>query len=272
MAQPKKNSSSPAAQYFAEVLRMLRTKAGMSQTELGERMAYTGAAVSAVETCAKPATDEFIEAAEKALEAGGLIAAAAKYLRLERYPEYFQGFVQLEQDALSVSSYSTQLMHGLLQTEAYARALLRCDFPPLEDEEIEQLALARLERKALFDRKPGCVINVILEEEALRRRIGSTDVMRDQYKYLGECAERPNVVVQAMPSQLGAHAGLRGPMTVIETPEQTTLVYTEALGKSLLVSKPAEVGVLARRYAMISRQALRPEESVDLIGQLAGEL
>jgi hypothetical protein len=60
-------------------------------------------------------------------------------------------------------------------------------------------------------------------------------------------------------------------MTVIETPEQTSLVYTEALGKSLLLSKPVEVGVLTRRYAMIRSQALRPEESVELIGQLAGE-
>ncbi|MEU9210199.1 helix-turn-helix transcriptional regulator [Streptomyces sp. NPDC048415] len=272
MGQSKKNASSPAAQYFAEVLRVLRTKAGLSQNELGQLMGYTGAAVSAVETCAKPATDEFIEGAEKALEAGGLVSAAAKYLRLERYPEYFQGFVQLEQDALSVSSYSTQLMHGLLQTEAYTRALLKCDFPPLEEQEIEQLTLARVERKALFERRPVCVINVILEEEALRRQMGSKDVMRSQYEYLIECAERSNVVLQVMPSRLGAHAGLRGPMTVIETPEQSTLVYTEALGKSLLVSKPAEVGVLARRYAMIRSQALRPEESVVLIGQLAGEL
>ncbi|MFI6434863.1 Scr1 family TA system antitoxin-like transcriptional regulator [Streptomyces sp. NPDC050759] len=272
MGQTNKNSSSPAAQYFAEVLRLLRTAKGLSQNELGELMAYSGAAVSAVETCAKPATDEFIEGAEKALDAGGLVSAAAKFLRLERYPEYFQGFVQLEQEALSVSSYSTQLIHGLLQTEAYARALFRCDFPPLDEDEIDQLALARLERRALFDRKPVCVINVIFEEEALRRRVGGAEVMRSQYEHLRACAERPNVVLQVMPSRLGVHAGLRGPMTVIETPEQTSLVYTEALGKSLLVSKPAEVGVLSRRYAMIRSQALRPEESVKLIEQLAGEL
>ncbi|MGW2287865.1 helix-turn-helix domain-containing protein [Streptomyces phaeochromogenes] len=272
MAQPKKNSSSPAAQYFAEVLRMLRTKAGLSQTELGERMAYTGAAVSAVETCAKPATDEFIEAAEKALEAGGVIAAAAKYLRLERYPEYFQGFVQLEQDALSVSSYCNQLIEGLLQTEAYTRALLSCDFPPLDEEEMAQLTLARMERKALFDRKPVCVVNVILDESALRRQIGDRDVMHAQYTHLVEQAERPNLDIQVMPASQGAHAGLRGAMKLIETSEQATLVYTEALGKSLLISKADESGLLARRYAMISRQALRPEESVDLIGQLAGEL
>ncbi|MFC8665742.1 Scr1 family TA system antitoxin-like transcriptional regulator [Streptomyces sp. NPDC057199] len=272
MAQPKKNSSSPAAQYFAEVLRMLRTKAGLSQTELGERMAYTGAAVSAVETCAKPATDEFIEAAEKALEAGGVIAAAAKYLRLERYPAHFQGFVQLEQEALSVSSYCTQLLHGLLQTAEYARAVLNCAFPPLDEDEVDKLVSARLERKALFDRKPVCVINVILEEAALRRQTGGSEAMRAQYEYLITCAERPNVVLQVMPTTMAGHAGLQGPLTVLETPENTTLVYMEGNGQSTLVSRPDEVGFLARRYAMIRSQALHPEESVALIEQLAGEL
>ena len=272
MGQPKKNTSSPAAQYFAEVLRLLRTAKGLSQNELGDLMAYSGAAVSAVETCAKPATDEFIEAAEKSLEAGGLVLAAAKYLRLERYPEHFQGFVQLEQEALSVSSYCTQVIHGLLQTKEYAHALLSCAFPPLEEDEIEGLVSARMERSALLDRKPVCVINIVIEEAALRCRVGGSEVMRAQYEYLRTCAQRPNVVIQVMPSNTAGHAGLQGPLTVLETPEQTTLVYMEGNGHSTLVSKPDEVGVLARRYAMISRQALRPEESVALIEQLAGEL
>lgn len=85
--------------------------------------------MSAVETCAKPATDEFIEAAEKALDAGGVIATAAKYLRLERYPAHFQGFVQLEQEALSVSSYCVVLIDGLLQTQEYAQRLFDHAFP-----------------------------------------------------------------------------------------------------------------------------------------------
>ncbi|MCI3276618.1 helix-turn-helix domain-containing protein [Streptomyces cylindrosporus] len=272
MGQPKKKAASPAAQYFAEVLRLLRTAKGRSQNELGDVMGYSGAAVSAVETCAKPATDEFIEAAEKALGAGGLVLAAAKYLRLERYPEHFQGFVQLEQEALSVSSYCPQVIHGLLQTKEYAHALLSCAFPPLEDDEVEQLVSARMERRALLDRRPICVINIVIEEAALRCRVGGPEVMRAQYEYLLACAQRPNVVLQVMPSSTTGHAGLQGPLTVLETPELTTLVYMEGNGHSMLVSQPDEVGVLARRYAMISRQALRPEESIALIEQLAGEL
>ncbi|WP_435243325.1 helix-turn-helix domain-containing protein [Streptomyces cucumeris] len=268
----KKDSAPPTVQYFAAVLRLLRERACLTQDELGALMSYTGSAVSAVETCAKPPTDEFIDAAEKALDAGGLLRSAITYLRLERYPAHFQGFVQLEQAALSLSSYCTQLIHGLLQTQEYARAVLDSAFPPLEGEEIEQLVEARIERKSLFDRKPMAVLNVVMEEGALRRRMGGREVMRDQYAHLIECASRPNVVMQVMPNSRAGHAGLQGPMTMIETADDTSVAYLEGHGKSILMSKPDEVGVLSRRYAMIRSQALGPEESVGFIRELMGQL
>jgi transcriptional regulator with XRE-family HTH domain len=271
MTQGKKVAS-PAGQYFAEVLRLLRVSAGLSQNDLGARMSYTGAAVSAVETGAKPATDEFVEAAEKALDAGGVIRAASKYLRLERYPEHFQGFVQLEQEALSVTSFCTQVIDGLLQTETYARAVLRYGFPPLEEEEVEELVAARMARAALLSRRPSCMINVVLEEAALRRPIDGVPAMKAQYEHLLACAERPHVTIQVMEANRVGHAGLQGPVKLVETPERETLAYMEGNGHSTLISKLDEVSPLAHRHAMISRQALRPEESLVLIEQLAGEL
>ncbi|ASR00548.1 helix-turn-helix transcriptional regulator [Streptomyces sp. 11-1-2] len=273
MAQTKKKDSAPpTVQYFAAVLRLLRERAGLTQDELGALMNYTGSAVSAVETCAKPPTDEFIDAAEKALDAGGLLRSAIKYLRLERYPAHFQGFVQLEQEALSVSSYCTQLIDGLLQTEDYAREVLRCAFPPLTEEEINELTEARMDRKALFDRKPMALIHTILEESALRRELGGVDVMRAQHAQLLQYAKLPNVVLQIMPLKRAGHAGLQGPISLIESPDLITLAYMEGHGKSILITKPDEVGVLAHRYAMIRSQALRPDESVRLIEELMGEL
>ncbi|MFD8871016.1 helix-turn-helix domain-containing protein [Streptomyces sp. NPDC059590] len=268
----KKDSAPPTMQYFAAVLRLLREHAGLTQEELGERMHYTGSAVSAVETCAKPPTDEFIEAAEKALDAGGLLRSAITFLRLERYPVHFQGFVQLEQEALSVSSYCTHLIDGLLQTTQYAREVLKSAFPPLEEEEVINLTEARMDRKALFDRKPGAVVNVILEEAALRRLMGGPEVMSPQYAYLIECAARPNLVIQVMPMSRAGHAGLPGAMTLIDMSDETSMAYLESHGKSTLVSKPDEVGVLTRRYAMIRSQALGPEESVSFIEKLRDQL
>ncbi|MFI0732187.1 helix-turn-helix domain-containing protein [Streptomyces sp. NPDC021225] len=271
MAMPKKKDSAPPTmRYFAAVLRILREAAGLTQEQLGELMNYTGSAVSAVETCAKPPTDEFVEAAEKALDAGGLLRSAIAFLRLERYPVHFQGFVQLEQEALSVSSYCPQLIDGLLQTTQYAREVLSCGFPPFAEEEVDLLVAARMDRKALLDRKPAAVVNVILEEAALRRLIGGPEVMGSQYDYLIDCAARPNVVIQVMPMSRAGHAGLLGPMKLIDTPDETPLVYLEGQGKSILVSKADEVGVLTRRYAMIRSQALGPDESVSFIEQLMG--
>lgn len=271
VAQPRKVVS-PAGQYFAEVLHLLRCRAKLSQNDLGGRMSYTGAAVSAVETCAKPATDEFIQAAEKALDAGGVLDAARRYLRLERYPEHFQGWVRLEQDALSVMSWCTQVIHGLLQTEEYARAVLGCGFPPLDEEDVERLVAARLERARLLTRKPVCVVNIIVEEAALRRGIGGRETMKAQYEHLLACAQHPNVVLQVMPLERGEHAGVEGPLTLIETSECERLAYVECNGTSTLVSRPGDVGLLARRCAMIGQQALRPDESLGLIQKLAGEL
>ncbi|MEU1908803.1 helix-turn-helix domain-containing protein [Streptomyces hygroscopicus] len=273
MAQSKKKDSAPpTVQYFAAVLRLLRERAGLTQDELGALMNYTGSAVSAVETCAKPPTDEFIDAAEKALDAGGLLRSAIKYLRLERYPVYFQGFVQLEQEAATVSSYCTQVIDGLLQTSDYAHALLKSNYPPFEPEELEQLVEARLDRKALLTRKPMALVHTVLEEAALRREIGGTEVMVTQLGHLIECAQLPNVTVQVMPLSHAEHAGLRGPFTVLETADQAALVYMESNGKSTLTTKPDEVGELARRYAMIRTQALGPKESVSFVEQLMGEL
>ncbi|HWM40403.1 MAG TPA: DUF5753 domain-containing protein, partial [Streptomyces sp.] len=143
--------------------------------------------------------------------------------------------------------------------------------PPPDEDEIEQLTTARLERAVLLARKPGCVVDIVLDEAALRRRIGGPKTMKSQYEHLLACAERPNVTLQLMPTARGAHAGLDGPMTLMETPECERLVYMEGNDKSTLVSKQDEVGVLARRCAMIRSQALRPEESLGLIEQLASE-
>ncbi|MGO4423168.1 DUF5753 domain-containing protein, partial [Streptomyces sp. MCAF7] len=131
---------------------------------------------------------------------------------------------------------------------------------------------ARMDRKALLNRKPVTVVSVILEEAALRRLIGGPAVMGPQYAHLIECAARPNVTVQVMPMSQAGHAGLPGSMVLLELSDETSVAYLESHGKSTLLSKPDEVGVLTRRYAMIRSQALRPEESVSFIEQLRDEL
>ena len=98
--------------------------------------------------------------------------------------------------------------------------------------------------------------------------------MREQLLHLAECARRRNVTLQVLPMDCGLsgeHAGDRGGMNVVETPEHDHLVYLEPQDESLLISDPAKVSTYAQRYAKIRAQALDPRESLGLIEELAGE-
>lgn len=271
-----KETAGPATRLVAEIAKMLRERMGLTQEELGAKIGFSAAAVSAMETCAQPASDEMLMALERVLGQGlGIFVRAREYVRLDKYPAQFKNYVLLEQKAVGLCLYATLVVHGLFQTEAYARALIGGGYPPLPDERVAELVEARMARKALLDREPVALIEVILEESLLRRTIGGQEVMRDQLLHLAECAKRRNVTLQVLPLDcglLGEYAGDRGPMNLIETPGHDHLVYMEPQDESLLISDPAKVSAYTQRYAKIRSQALGPRESLGLIERLAGDL
>ncbi|WP_329076987.1 helix-turn-helix transcriptional regulator [Streptomyces niveus] len=270
-----KETAGPATRLVAEIAKMLRERKGMTQEELGVEMGYSGAAVSAMETCAQPASDHMLVELERVLGHGlGIFVRARDFVRLDKYPAQFKNYVLLEQKAVSLWLYATLVVHGLFQTEAYARALIGGGYPPLPEERVEELVEARMARKALFDREPMALIELIVEESVLRRTIGSQEVMRDQLTYLAECGRRRNVTLQVLPLDCGLsgeHAGDRGDMNLVETPDHEHLLFLEVQGESVLVSDPSGVSTRAQRYAKIRSQALGPRESLGLIERLAGE-
>ncbi|MCM2419308.1 helix-turn-helix transcriptional regulator [Streptomyces sp. RKAG293] len=264
--------SSGTARYFAELLRTFRKSRGLTQAQLGELVHVSDSYVSAVETCERIPSPEFIAAADEALEAGGLLAIATEHLAHDRYPAFFKDFAKLEADALSLWSYSSHVLDGLLQTEEYARAVINCEFPPQDDEAMERLVEARMARQQLFVRKPICLLSIVIEESVLRRPVGPPEVILAQLSHLLSCADLRNVTIQVMPLDRGGHAGLNGPMKLIETPERKQLAYLEVQGTSHLLSDVNDVAQLFQRYAMIRTQALGLEESVALIKELAAQL
>ncbi|MEV4993240.1 helix-turn-helix domain-containing protein [Streptomyces niveus] len=271
-----KETAGPATRLVAHIARLMRQRKGLTQTEMGVQIGFSAAAVSAMETNAQPASDEMLVAMERTIgDDIGIFLAARDYVRLDKYPEQFKNYALLEQEAMGLRLYATLVVHGLFQTKAYARALIGGGYPPLSDERVDELVEARMTRKALLERDPVALIEVILEESVLRRTIGGPEVMRDQLSHLAECAKRRNVTLQVLPLDcglLGEYAGDRGPMTVVETPDHNHLVYLEPQDESLLISDPAKVSTYAHRYAKIRSQALGPRESVGLIERLAGDL
>ncbi|MFD7539032.1 Scr1 family TA system antitoxin-like transcriptional regulator [Streptomyces sp. NPDC059819] len=270
-----KETAGPTAQMVANVARKLRVRKGWTQEQLGKQIGFSAAAVSAMETLAQPASDDMLVELERVLGDGLEIFEDARVpVRLEKYPVQFQDYALLEQTAVVLRLYSTLVIHGLFQTEEYARALIGGGYPPLPEQRVEELVEARMARRALFDRTPVALIEVVLEESVLRRVIGGADVMRGQMRHLVECARRRNVTLQVLPMECGLsgeHAGDRGGMTLAETPDHDHLVYLEPQDESLLITDPAKVSTYAQRYAKIRAQALDPRTSLGLIEELAGE-
>ncbi|MFC7922156.1 helix-turn-helix domain-containing protein [Streptomyces cinereoruber] len=264
----------PAARMAASLAKRMRMKKGMTQEQLGTEMGYTGAAISAMERMIQPVSDEMLAQLEQALSSGtGIFEELRELVRLEKLPEQFRGYAPIEQKAVALWLYADHVVHGLFQTEAYARALIAGSYPEPTPERAEELVIARMARKALFDRKPVCEIELILDESVLKRPIGSKEIMREQLEHLAECARRKNVNLQVLPMDAGLsgeYAGDRGDLNIVETPLHDHVTYLEIQSESLLITDRAKVSTHRQRYAKIRAQALDPRRSLGFIEELAG--
>ncbi|MEU1027742.1 helix-turn-helix transcriptional regulator [Streptomyces mirabilis] len=255
------------------LLQHLRKRAGLNQQQLGDAIGYSLEQVASVEQGRRPAKAAFTVAAERVLEAGGVLEVLQDEVDRAKLPRFFRNVALLEAEALSRFSYDPLLIPGLLQTEAYAQALLEAHFPPLDEAIIEQRVAARLARQTLLARKsPPVVLVFVVEEGALRRVVGSEAVMREQLDSLLTCSCRRNVELQIMPTARGAHSGLNGPMVLLESMDRARQVYVEAQDVVTVRSAQNEVSEFWLRYGMLRTQALNTEESSCLIERMAGEL
>lgn len=269
-----RESVGPAARMAAALAKKMRLRKGLTQEREGALMGYTGAAISAMERMVHPVSDEMLVKLEEVLGDNlGIFEEMRELVRVEKLPEQFRGYSLIEQKALALWLYANHVVHGLFQTEAYARALIAGGYPEPTPERVEELVVGRMARKALFDRKPVCEIELVLDESVLRRPIGSEEIMREQLLYLAECARRRNVNLQVLPLDAGLggeYAGDRGMVNLVESPDHSLVGFLEIQGESVLVTDRAKVSTLMQRYAKIRAQALDPRTSLGLIERLAG--
>jgi transcriptional regulator with XRE-family HTH domain len=187
-------------------------------------------------------------------------------------PEWFQFYVGLEAAASAMAEYNAELVTGLLQTEAYARAVMAAAMrADSGEEEMERQIAVRLERQKRLTAPDAPVLWAVMNEAVLHRQIGGPQVMAAQLAHIGQLAGRPNVTVQVLPFTAGAHPAMLGSFTVMQFPDPADrdVVYLEAETGALYLEKPEDV----RRYSLmidyLRAQALGPAESRALIAQLA---
>nr|WP_200429362.1 helix-turn-helix transcriptional regulator [Streptomyces sp. NE5-10] len=182
-------------------------------------------------------------------------------------PGWFQTYIGLEAAASLIRVYEVQFVHGLLQTEEYAHAVVSRGMPGASRAEIDRRVALRLERQKVLVSERAPHFHVILDEAALRRPYGDRAVTRGQLKHLIEVSEHPGVTLQVMPFSFGGHAGESGSFTMLSFPESdlSDVVYLEQLTGALYLDKREEVAQYAAVMEKLAKDSPDPAESRDLL-------
>ncbi|WP_151773384.1 helix-turn-helix domain-containing protein [Streptomyces abyssomicinicus] len=181
-------------------------------------------------------------------------------------PHWFPTYVGLEGAASMIRGYEVQFVHGLLQTEDYAHAVVSRGLSDAPAEVDRRVAL-RLERQKYLVSEHAPQFRIVLDEAALRRPYGGRQVMRGQLQHLIEVSEWPNVRLQVMPFGFGGHAGESGSFTILSFPESdlSDVVYLEQLTSALYLDKREDVVQYERAIDELMRDSPGPEESRDIL-------
>jgi hypothetical protein len=158
-------------------------------------------------------------------------------------PSWFETYVGLEESATVIRNYEVQFVPGLLQSEGYARAVVRLGFPSASEEELERRVRLRLARQRLLHGVEPPHVWAVLDEAVLRRSLGGAEVMRGQIDHLVEALDLPNVTVQIVPFSVGGHAAAGGPFSILRFSQQDLpdVVYMEQLTSAVYLEKREEV-------------------------------
>ncbi|WP_406734974.1 helix-turn-helix transcriptional regulator [Streptomyces sp. NBC_01108] len=256
---------------FGEVVKVFRKRALLTQEQFAPKVRYSVPTVASIEQGRRFPPPAFVDRAEDVLDAFGVIKAAAKHLsRKSGLASWFRQWAQLEAEALNLYTYECRLIPGLLQPEAYARALFVNQLPPLGDDQIEAQFTARLDRQKLLTERPNTAYSFILEEHLFLRRTGGAEVTRNLIDHILRLVQLRNIEVQIMPQIRESHAGLDGPMRLLETPDHRWFGYGEGQESGHFHADPAVVSTLQMRYARMRSQAHSLEYSVGLLQRMRG--
>ena len=187
-------------------------------------------------------------------------------------PDWFETYVGLEAAAATIRSFEVQFVHGLFQTEDYARAVTRLR-KAAPDDEVERRVALRLKRQELLGRPNPPYIWSVMDEAVLRRAVGGPAVMRAQFQHLIEVAELPHVTLQVVPFSRGVHAGESGSFTVLRFEERglPDVVYIEQLTGATYLDQRSDVEHYLAVVDELSSVALTPAGTTRFIEQGARE-
>jgi transcriptional regulator with XRE-family HTH domain len=264
-------------------LRRLREQAGVTIESVADRMDCSSSKISRIETghigasprdvremlsiysVAEELADELLQVARDARQKGWW----------QMYGTALTGaYVGLEAAASRIKAFEALMIPGLLQTPDYATAVIRAARPDITIELLRRRIEVRSKRQSLLSQDDPVDLWVILDEAVFHRTVGGTAIMSVQLGRLLSAAQEPNIAVQVLPFDRGAHAGMEGAFSILEYEEDVyqDLVFAENAAGGLFLEKDGDLDRYQTLFGYLRQSALPPDQSVELIAARAKEL
>lgn len=270
---------------LAAELRRLRAAAGMSREQVTEQTGVNEGTLYRLETArARPqrrtlvalldlygvsgdARTGLLDIAKSADDQGWLRPYHAEL------PEEYAAYISFEAEARAVRNYESLFIPGLLQTEDYARAVISGTLPLATTIEVEQRVQARVERQGRLNASRPLGLWAIVDEAAIRRMVGGSAVMQEQLAHLLEAAKQPNITLQVITFDMGAHPGTPGSFIYMEfDPGDPELVYVDTLAGDLFLEAEADLSIYASMFDHLRAIALSPTRTAGMISTVIESL
>ena len=219
-----------------------------------------------VETARRVPKPDFAQRCDQLLSTGGILVRLVEDLVCRNMPPEWVGrWLSIESKATSLLSYEPLLVPGLLQIESYARAVIAASGREVNvDEQVE----ARMERQSILAAQNAPMLVVVLDEGMLHRPVGGSAVMRDQLLHLLELCQRPGVVIQIVPMDVGVYAGLAGGFA-IATFDDKEVAYVDSVLSGEVVERSGDVVTVRRMWEALRAEALPKGKSIELMAKVA---
>lgn len=255
--------------YVLMELRLLRQTLGLSQEEFGRSIGYSASHVSSVETSGRPLTPDYAVALDRAHDPAFREGQDGRFSRMLRQlakadPDWLREWIQCEQEATLLRWYEPAFVPGLLQTEAYARAMFTTDL--VQPADIEQRVHSRLGRQAILTGEKPTQLVAVIDVMVLRRPIaGQPGVLADQVAHLVQMAELPHVQILVVPEEAGIYPGLQGGFILATLGDGSMVTHLDHQVRAQVVDGADDLATLQRTWEVVRGEALSRRQSLDLI-------
>lgn len=283
---PIRTSPTVRRRRLAKELKRLRKDAGRNRDEVASFVGCAPATVTKIEAASSAAPPAYVALMLEMYGVTGerrevlmtLARQAKKRGWWHQYggaiPQWFEVYVGLEEEVAEVRTYQNEAVYGLLQTEAYMRALMLADVDVPSEDEVERQVALRLKRQERLRADDSPKIGIVLNESVLRRSVGGAHAMKEQLGHLMDVSRLNNVLLQVLTYSAGAHPAMDGAFEVLRFPEPADpdVAYIQYRRGSIYVEDQADVDAYNELFEHLRARALGPDESRTLIGRVADEM